>query len=96
MNKIQRSLGHWLFAIGIIFTACGPDARLDLVGNIIGSSPRTDIRFADSEKYNAEHPFITIKVPIENYRVYVCTDTHITTDFYNWQNFIRAYRADLT
>ena len=95
MKNIQRFFGYRLLAIGMIFTACGPDARLDLVGNIIGSSPRTDVRFADSEKYNTEHPFVTIKAPVENYRVYVCTDTHITTDFYNWQNFIRAYRADL-
>ena len=95
MKKIQRFFCYGLLAIGMIFAACGPDARLDLVGNIIGSAPRTDVRFVDSEKYNAEHPFVTIKAPEENYRVYVCTDTHITTDFYNWQNFISAYRADL-
>ena len=85
----------FILILTMLLPACGPDARLDLLGNIIGSSPRTDVRFADSEKYNAEHPVVTIKAPVENYRVYVCTDTHITTDFYNWQNFIRAYRADL-
>ena len=95
MKNIYIYLGSLFLVLCSIFTACGPDARLDLVGNIIGSAPRTDVRFADSEKYNAEHPFVTIKAPVENYRVYVCTDTHITTDFYNWQNFIRAYRADL-
>ena len=50
MKNIQRFFGYRLLAIGMIFTACGPDARLDLVGNIIGSSPRTDVRLSASEK----------------------------------------------
>lgn len=82
-------------AIALLFTACGPDARLDLVGNISGTSPRIDERFADSEKYNAQHPFVTIKAAVEDYCVYVCTDTHITDDATRWQSFIRDYRNDL-
>ena len=94
-KNIQIYLGSLLLVLCSIFVACGPDARLDLVGNIMGSSPCTDVRFEDSEKYNEKNPFVTLKAPVENYRVYVCTDTHITNNFYNWQNFIRAYRADL-
>lgn len=82
-------------ALVLLFTACGPDARLDLVGNISGTSPRIDERFADSEKYNAQHPFVTIKAAVEDYHVYVCTDTHITDDATRWQSFIRNYRSDL-
>ena len=29
MKKIQRFFGYGLLAIGMIFAACGPDARLD-------------------------------------------------------------------
>lgn len=94
-KNIPIHLGTLLFALFTLFTACTPEARLDLVGNIMGTSPRTDIRFVDSEKYNKEHPFVTLKASVENYRVYICTDTHITTDYHHWQNFIRAYRTDL-
>ena len=86
-----------LFCILVLGTlvACGPDARLDLIGNISGTSPRIDLRFADSENYNATHPFVTIYATIEDYHVYVCTDTHITTEVGRWQSFVGAYRQDM-
>ena len=77
------------------FVACGPEARLDLIGNIVGTSPRIDQRLADSEKYNATHPFVTLKAADEAYHVYVCTDTHITTEVARWQSFITTYRQDM-
>ena len=79
----------------ITLTACGPEFRLDLIGNISGTSPRIDQRLADSEKYNATHPFVTIHALEDNYHVYVCTDTHITTDVGRWQSFIGSYRQDM-
>ena len=84
-----------LIMILATLVACGPDARLDLVGNIAGTSPRIDQRLADSEKYNATHPFVTIKASDENYHVYVCTDTHITTNMSRWESFVNAYRQDM-
>ena len=77
------------------FVACGPEFRLDLVGNIVGTSPRIDQRLADSEKYNATHPFVTLRATAENYHVYVCTDTHITTEVGRWQSFVDAYHQDM-
>ncbi len=77
------------------FIACGPEFRLDLIGNIAGTSPRIDQRLADSEKYNATHPFVTLHATEENYHVYVCTDTHITTEVARWQSFIDAYHKDI-
>ena len=94
-KNLYNDLYLLLLGTAFLFTACGPEARLDLVGNIMGTSPRTNVRFADSERYNAEHPFVTLKAPVEDYRVYICTDSHITNDCHHWQNFIRAYRADL-
>lgn len=75
-------------------TSCGPEFRLDLVGTIAGTSPRIDQRLADSEKYNATHPFVTLQAPSETYHVYVCTDTHITTAVARWQAFVNDYRED--
>lgn len=85
---------YLLLLVLLSFTACGPDARLDLIGNISGTSPRIDKRMEDSEKYNATHPFVTLYAPDEDYHVYVCTDTHITTEVGRWKSFITAYRQD--
>lgn len=85
-----------IFVVCFTMAACGPDARLDLIGNISGTSARIDQRLADSEKYNATHPFVTLRATDENYRVYVCTDTHITTNMNRWESFINAYRQDMS
>lgn len=79
----------------IALSSCGDDARLDLIGNISGTSPRIDQRLADSEAYNATHPVVTIKATNDSYHVYVCTDTHITTNLDRWNTFVEAYRQDL-
>ena len=93
-TKIQFHL-FFCFMMLASFVACGPDARLDLVGNISGTSPRIDERLADSERYNATHPFVTLHATEESYHVYVCTDTHITTDVSRWGDFVSAYRQDM-
>ena len=92
----MKTFRNILFIALLAMTACGPDARLDLVGNISGTSPRIDQRMADSEKYNAAHPFVTLQAPAEEYNVYVCTDTHITTNMNRWESFINAYRQDMS
>lgn len=78
----------------LAMVACGPEFRFDLIGTIAGTSPRIDQRLADSEKYNATHPFVTLQSPVEDYHVYVCTDTHITTEVSRWQSFVANYRQD--
>ena len=93
-TKIQFHLFS-CFMMLASFVACGPDARLDFIGNISGTSPRINERLADSEKYNATHPFVTLHATEESYHVYVCTDTHITTDVGRWGDFVSAYRQDI-
>ena len=96
MNKnVQICLLLGLMVVSsLAFVACGPEFRLDLIGNISGTSPRIDQRLADSEKYNATHPFVTLYAADENYDVYVCSDTHITKDVSRWKAFVDAYRQD--
>jgi predicted phosphodiesterase len=94
-NNVQIYLLSILLVLGSVFNACGPDARLDMIGTISGTSPRIDQRLADSEKYNATHPFVTLKAYDETYHVYVCTDTHMTTEVTRWQYFIDTYRNDI-
>ena len=93
-KNIHIYLGSLFLILGSL-VACGPEFRFDLIGNIAGTSPRIDQRLADSEKYNATHPFVTLQAPAEDYHIYVCTDTHITTDVKRWQTFISNYRQDM-
>ena len=95
MKKLHIYLGSWLLVLGFIFTACGPDARLDLVGMFHGSSPKIDERFEVSQEYNKQAGFATIQAMTEDYHVYVCTDTHIHHTRTRWEHFIKSYRADL-
>lgn len=94
-KNIQISVGYWLLAIGFIFAACGPDARLDMAGMFAGTSPTIDERFEQSKEYNDKAGFATLQAPSEDYHVYVCTDTHVTKTQIRWTNFIDTYRADL-
>ena len=94
-KNIPFYLSSLLFVLTIILTACGPDARLDMVGMFAGTSPKIDERFTESQVYNKQHGFSTIQAPAEDYRVYVCTDTHITKTQKRWTNFIETYRQDM-
>lgn len=92
-KNIQICLGSLFLVLGSIFTACGPDARLDMVGMFAGTSPTINNRFEISKAYNQQMGFATLQAP-DDYHVYVCTDTHITKTRTRWEYFIHAYRED--
>jgi predicted phosphodiesterase len=93
-KNIQIGLGSLFLVLVSIFTACGPDARLDMAGMFAGSSPTIDKRFEQSMEYNQQAGYATIQAPSDNYHVYVCTDTHIHKTRKRWEEFVDAYRAD--
>jgi predicted phosphodiesterase len=95
MKNIYIYLGSLFLVLGSIFTACGPDTRLDMVGMFAGTSPTIDERFEQSMAYNRQAGYATIHAPSENYHVYVCTDTHIHKTRTRWEYFIKSYRADM-
>ena len=88
---MKQNLGLWILACGVIFAAC---ERLDMVGMFAGSSPTIDERWEESMAYNQEAGFDTLYAVAEDYHLYVCTDTHITTKRNRWEHFIASYRAD--
>lgn len=65
----------------------------DLVGIFMHSSPVADERFEESMTWTQEHQPISLLVP-EDYRIYVCSDSHIDSTSYHLQSFIRSYRSD--
>ena len=93
--KIHNSKFIIAISILIAFVACGPDVRLDMVGMFAGTSPTIDERFEQSQEYNKQAGFATLQAPSDEYRVYVCTDTHIHNTRTRWEYFIDTYRADL-
>ena len=86
---IHFGFGFLFFAV--IFAAC---ERLDMAGMFVGSSPTIDQRWETSMAYNAEAGYDTLYAVSEDYHLYVCTDTHITTSRNHWEHFIATYRAD--
>ena len=94
-KNIHICLGYLLLVLGSIFTACGPDTRLDMVGMFAGSSPNIDQRWEVSQAYNQQAGFATISALTDDYHVYVCTDTHIHKTRTRWEYFIKSYRADM-
>jgi predicted phosphodiesterase len=88
---MKKNIGLWILACGVIFAAC---ERLDMVGMFAGSSPTIDERWEESMAYNQEAGFDTLYAVAEDYHLYVCTDTHITTKRNRWEHFIASYRAD--
>ena len=94
MKKNILAIGYWLLAIGIVCVSCGPDTRLDMIGMFAGSSPTIDQRFEQSMQYNQQAGYATIHTLSDNYRVYVCTDTHIHKTRTRWEYFVGTYHAD--
>lgn len=81
-----------LFAFIALAASCS-HGNLDMVGMFNGQSPDSDDRFKTSQAFNDHHGFSTILVD-DDYRVYVCTDTHVDTSCYNLAQFNRAYKRD--
>lgn len=85
-----------LSAIAALLCSCNPETtNLDIVGMFSGSSAGIDERIDDSFRYNDEHGMPVINATAEEYKVYICTDTHVDFTRKNWEQFIHDYRADL-
>lgn len=81
----------------LLFAACDPDTwNLDIAGMFANQSPDTDTRFTQSMEYNEAHggSNITIVAPMDDYRVYVCTDSHVDSTTHNLDKFVAAYKTD--
>ena len=91
----MKNIRNIVIVACIAMVSCGPDARLDLVGMFNGTSPTIDQRYDESDSYNKQHGFVTIQAPVDDYHVYVCTDTHITNTQVLWTKFIETYRQDV-
>ncbi|MBQ2540432.1 MAG: metallophosphoesterase [Paludibacteraceae bacterium] len=70
---------------------CNPN--YDMVGMFNGTSPEIAERFADSRRFSDSAGVVHMQMP-DNYRLFVCTDSHIDTTHMGLEKFIHAYKAD--
>lgn len=84
-----------LLVVSLLIGCQASEPRLDIAGMFHSSSPHADKRFADSEAYNRQHGIDTLQAQSEEYRVYACTDTHVSTTRRNWVQYITTYRSDM-
>ena len=76
----------------LLFSACN-NPNYDMPGMFNGTSPEVATRFAESMAYNAAAGETHLTVPAD-YRIYVCTDSHIDSTHRNLEQFVLAYKSD--
>lgn len=81
----------YIALLSFVCVACNPN--YDMVGMIDGTSPEIAARFADSRHYSDSVGVVHMPMPA-NYRLFVCTDSHIDSTHYGLEKFIHLYKAD--
>ena len=79
-------------AFVILLSSCNPN--YDMAGMLNGTSPEVSTRFEQSMAYNDSVGVPAVVVPSADYRVYVCTDSHIDSIPTNLTTFVQAATAD--
>ena len=74
-----------------LLAACNPN--YDMIGMFDGTSPEIAQRFADSRRYSDSVGVVHMQIP-NDYRLFVCTDSHIDTTHVGFEKFIHTYKAD--
>lgn len=76
----------------LLLPSCNPN--YDLAGFLNSTSPKVSTRFEQSMAYNDSVGVPAVVVPSADYRVYVCTDSHIDSIPTNLTAFVQAAAAD--
>ena len=76
----------------LLLPSCNPN--YDLAGFLNGTSPEVSTRFEQSIAYNDSVGVPAVVVPSADYRVYVCTDSHIDSVPTNLTTFVQAAASD--
>lgn len=96
---IHRSIPFAIAAaFAILVNSCGnPDyTNLDIKGMFHNQSPSADVRFSESIAYNQQNggDMLYIHAPQNDYRVYICTDSHVDSTTHNMERFVDDYKKD--
>lgn len=80
----------WLTTIVLLLNACDNDS----LAPFSNKAPSVDERFMESMEYNNRVGYPTLKVKDDEYRIYVCTDTHLKYHTTTLQKFVQLYHDD--
>lgn len=83
---------YFVICLLLLLIACN-NPNYDMPGMFNGTSPEVATRFAHSMDYNAIVGETHLSVPAD-YRIYVCTDSHIDSTHHNLEQFVLAYKSD--
>ena len=93
MKKIRFSI---YLVSALLLMACSEDSTLDMAGMFSPNGETVDTRFEQSIAYNETAGEIHLYMPLENYTIYMCSDSHITRKTHrNLDYFIHTYNAEL-
>ena len=81
----------YLTLLSLACVACNPN--YDMIGMIDGTSPEIAQRFKESRQFSDSAGVVHLQMPAD-YRIFVCTDSHIDSTHYGLAKFIRLYKAD--
>lgn len=84
---------HILLPLATLLLAACSMPNYDVPGMFNGTSPEVATRFSESMAYNEQRGEMHLAVPAD-YRVYVCTDSHIDTTHHNLERFVLDYKTD--
>ena len=75
-----------------LLTSCDENSLAPFASNY----PSVDVRFRGSMTYNNLNSYATIRIPNKDYKIYVCTDTHVAGQELNktLKTFISLYKSD--
>lgn len=77
-------------ALSFVFVGCDKDS----MAMFTSEKPYVDDRFDKSMFYNNYAGYPTLTVKDDEYRIYVCTDTHLKETSNNFRTFIQRYHDD--
>jgi len=85
-----------LIVLAAFFSACSnEESTLDMKGMFSPNGPTNNTRFEQSMAYNDERGEIHLDMKSDEYRIYVCTDSHITRKTHkNLDRFMAQFSAE--
>jgi len=86
----KNSIYILCIVLSLLCSGCDNDSMTIFKGDV----PSIDKRFDKSMYYNEEHGYPVLKVKDDDYRIYVCTDTHVKSSTSTFRKFIQLYHDD--
>ncbi len=82
-----------ILVVSLVMISCGEDPFLDMAGMFSPQGPTVNTRFEQSMAYNDSVGEIHLEMGQDDYIIYLCSDSHISTTHRNLSYFINQYES---